>query len=147
MQATAATKTSQVKREWHFFDVKDQVLGRQATQIARLLMGKNKPYFVKNLDCGDYVVVVNAQNVKVTGKKEEQKVYNRHSMYPGGFKSETLRELRGRRPEEVVRHAVRGMLPDNKLRDSMLKRLFIFSGEEHTYKDKFKKKTESTNIN
>ncbi|HUD44286.1 MAG TPA: 50S ribosomal protein L13 [Patescibacteria group bacterium] len=136
MQQTTATKVSDIKREWYFFDVKDQILGRQASQIAQLLMGKAKPYFVKNLDCGDYVVIINAKEVKATGNKETKKVYNRHSMYPGGFKSESLEELRARKPEEIIRRAVRGMLPDNKLRDMMLTRLFIFSGETHNYTDK-----------
>lgn len=136
---TQATKAADIKRNWHHIDVKDKTLGRIASDIALLLMGKSKPYFVKNLDCGDYVVVTNAAAVAVTGKKETQKAYNRHSMYPGGFKSETLKELRARRPEEVIRHAVSGMLPQNKLHDKMLKRLFVFAGEEHDYKDKFTK--------
>ena len=137
---TTATSTKDIVRAWHPFDMKDQILGRQSTQIANILMGKGKPYFVKNLDCGDYVVVVNAKSVKVTGKKETQKVYNRHSMYPGGFKSETVQELRARKPEEIIRHAVYGMLPDNKLRASMMKRLYIFSEDTHTYEDKLKTK-------
>jgi large subunit ribosomal protein L13 len=90
------------------------------------------------LDCGDYVVVVNAKNVKVTGRKEAQKTYYRHSGYPGGFKAETLTELRNRKPEDIITHAVRGMLPQNRLRDRMLKRLHVFSGEEHTFQDKMK---------
>lgn len=135
---TQATKASDIKREWHLIDVKDQTLGRVSSKIAQLLMGKGKPYFVRNLDCGDYIVVTNAKDVKVTGKKEEQKRYNRHSGYPGGFKSETLKELRVRKPEEIIIHAVKGMLPDNKLQDRMLTRLFVFAGEEHTYGDKFK---------
>jgi len=135
---TTATSTKDIVRVWHLFDMKDQILGRQSTQIANILMGKGKPYFVKNLDCGDYVVVVNAKSVKVTGKKETQKVYNRHSMYPKGFKSESLQELRARKPEDIIKHAVKGMLPDNKLRASMMKRLYIFSEQEHIYGDKFK---------
>ncbi len=135
---TKATKGSDIKRTWHLIDVKDQTLGRVSTQIAILLMGKKKPYFVRNLDCGDYVVVINAQEVKTTGKKEEQKVYYRHSGYPGGFKSETLKELRVRKPGDIVTHAVKGMLPDNKLKAKMLTRLFVFSGSEHKYGDKFK---------
>ena len=119
-------------------DVKDKVLGRVSTEIAHHLMGKGKPNFVRNLDCGDYVVVVNAKEVKVTGKKEDQKNYYRHSGYPGGFRQETLKELRGRRPEQIITRAVKGMLPQNKLRDRMLKRLFVFAGEEHKYQDKFK---------
>lgn len=136
---TTATKATDIKRNWHHIDVKDKTLGRVASEIAQLLMGKGKAYFVRNLDCGDYVVVTNADAVAVTGNKEVQKKYNRHSMYPGGFKSESLKELRARRPEEVIRHAVKGMLPQNKLRDKMLKRLFVFTGEEHSYQDKFVK--------
>lgn len=135
---TESTKKADIKRSWHLRDAKGKVLGRFATDVAQLLMGKKKAYFVRNLDCGDYVVVTNAKEVLVSGKKEMQKNYVRHSGYPGGFRSETLRELRERRPEEIIRLAVRGMLPDNKLRASMMKRLFIFTGEEHKYTDKFK---------
>ncbi len=138
MKGTASTKASQILRVWHLRDAKDKTLGRFATDVAVLLMGKGKPYFVRNLDCGDYVVVTSAKGVKVTGKKETQKVYARHSGYPGGFKSETLKELRQRKPEDVIRSAVKGMLPRNRLGASMMKRLFIFADEEHGYKDKFK---------
>lgn len=136
--ATTATKAQDIKRDWHFVDVKGQILGRTATKIALLLMGKSKPYFVKNLDCGDYVVVVNAKEVRVTGKKEEQKNYARHSGYPGGFKSATLKEMRAQKPTEIIVHAVKGMLPDNRLKKKMLTRLFVFAGEEHGYADKLK---------
>lgn len=136
---TTATKAGDVKRAWHLIDVKDKTLGRVASEIAQLLMGKGKAYFVRNLDCGDYVVVVNAKDIKVTGKKEEQKKYYRHSGYPGGFRVETLKEVRGRKPEMIITHAVKGMLPQNRLRDRMLKRLFVFSEEEHKYSDKFNK--------
>lgn len=135
---TQATKVSEIKRAWHLVNVKDQTLGRIASEIAQHLMGKKKAYFVRNLDCGDYVVVINAKEVKVTGNKERQKNYYRHSGYPGGFKVETLKELRGRKPEAIITHAVKGMLPNNKLRDRMLKRLFVFAGEEHKYEDKIK---------
>jgi large subunit ribosomal protein L13 len=135
---TKATKISEIKREWHLVDVKNKILGRVASEIAQLLMGKTKPNFVKHLDCGDYVVVINAGQVKTTGKKEEKKEYYRHSGFPGGFKKETLKELRARKPEEVVRHAVSGMVPQNRLKALMLKRLYVFAGEEHNYKDKFK---------
>lgn len=138
MQTTTATKAQDIKREWHLIDVKGKTLGRISSEIAQLLMGKSKPYFVKNMDCGDYVVVVNAKDIKVTGKKEEQKVYYRHSGYPGGFKSELLKELRVRKPEDIITHAVKGMLPDNRLKDRMMARLYIFAGEEHKYQDKFK---------
>jgi len=135
---TQPTKMGQIKRGWHFVDVNDQILGRVSTKIALLLMGKNKPNFVRNLDCGDYVVVVNAKSVRTTGNKEEKKVYERHSGYPGGFKSETLRELRDRKPEDIITHAVKGMLPDNRLKKKMLTRLFVYAGEKHDYADKFK---------
>lgn len=135
---TQPTKASEIKRIWHLVDIKDETLGRAATRIAKLLMGKSKPYFVRNLDCGDYVVVLNAKDVKVTGKKEEQKRYYSHSGYPGGFKVKTLKEARAEKPEMVVLHAVKGMLPQNRLRDSMLKRLFVFAGAEHKYEDKIK---------
>ena len=127
-----------IKRDWHLIDVKDQVLGRISTQIAEFLMGKAKPYFVRNLDCGDYVVVINAKDIKTTGKKEQLKRYFRYSGYPGGFKAETLGDLLKRRPTEVVRHAVAGMLPQNRLKSKMLKRLLIFPEAEHSYQDKFK---------
>ena len=135
---TAPTKLSDIKRSWHLFDVGGKTLGRIAGEIAMVLMGKSKPYFVNNLDCGDYVVVINAEKVKVSGKKESQKKYSRHSGYPGGYREETLLELRRRKPEDIIRFAVLGMLPQNKLRDRMLTRLFIFKGAEHTYGDKFK---------
>lgn len=137
-QITTATKATDIKREWHLIDVKDKTLGRISSEIAQLLMGKAKPYFVRNLDCGDYVVIINAKDVKATGNKEEQKKYYRHSGYPGGFRVETLKELRGRKPADIIKHAVKGMLPDNKLRDKMLRRLFVFAGQEHKYQDKFK---------
>ncbi len=136
--ATQPTKANQIKREWHLVDVKNETLGRISTKIALMLMGKSKPYFVRNLDCGDYVVVLNSKAVRLTGKKEENKAYKRHSGYPGGFRSETVRELRDRRPEDIIKKSVKGMLPDNRLKDKMLARLFVFPGEEHTYKDKLK---------
>jgi large subunit ribosomal protein L13 len=139
---TQSTKQASIKREWHLIDVKDVVLGRISSQIAQLLMGKAKPYFVRNIDCGDYVVVVNAKNVATTGNKELQKVYFNYSGYPGGLRQEKLQDLRKRRPEEVIYHAVKGMLPQNKLRDKMLARLFIFPTGEHTYNDKFKTKSD-----
>lgn len=135
---TVATKTGDIKRDWHLLDIKEKTLGREASRIAMLLMGKGKPYFVRNLDCGDYVVIINAKEVRVTGKKESLKSYFRHSGYPGGFKAEKLSDLRKRKPEEIIKEAVKGMLPQNRLRDKMLKRLFVFAGEEHVYQDKFK---------
>src|SRR5260221_6277553 len=118
---TTATKQSDIKRAWHHVDVQGKVLGRISVEIAHALMGKGKPYFVRNLDCGDYVVVTNAKEVKVTGRKETLKTYYRHSGYPGGLKAETVKELRARRPEKIIEHAVKGMLPQNKLGDQMMK--------------------------
>lgn len=137
MNLTMPTRAKDIKRSWHLVDVKGQILGRASTHIAGLLMGKSKPYFARNMDTGDYVVVVNAKQVSVTGKKEVLKKYRRHSGYPGGFKEESLANLRSRKPEEIICHAVKGMLPQNKLRDRMLSRLFVFEGGEHSYKDKF----------
>ena len=137
---TEPTRASDIKRFWHLFDVEGKILGRIASEIAQILIGKSKPYFVSNLDCGDYVVVINAEKIKVTGKKETQKRYSRHSGYPGGLREETLMELRERNPVDIIRFAVLGMLPQNKLQDRMLTRLFIFKGAEHTYGDKFKDK-------
>ena len=138
LKPTKATKASEIKREWHLIDIKDETLGRVASKIAQLLMGKSKANFVRNLDCGDYVVVINAKDVKTTGNKEKQKEYYRHSGYPGGFRRETLEKLRIRKPTEVIRRAVAGMVPQNRLKASMLKRLYVFPTETHTYGDKFK---------
>jgi large subunit ribosomal protein L13 len=140
LKLTKATKASEIKREWHLIDIKDETLGRVASRIAQLLMGKSKTNFVRNLDCGDYVVVINAKDVKTTGNKEKQKEYYRHSGYPGGFRRETLEKLRIRKPTEVIRHAVAGMVPQNRLKASMLKRLYVFPEATHTYGDKFKVK-------
>lgn len=135
---TKATKAKEIKRDWHLIDAKDKILGRLSTQIAQLLMGKNKPYFTRHLDCGDNVVVINAQEVKVTGKKEEQKIYYRHSGYPGGLKEVSLSRLRAEHPERIIIQAVSGMLPNNKLRARMLTRLMVYPRGEHPYGSKFK---------
>jgi large subunit ribosomal protein L13 len=136
---TKSTKAKDIKRDWHLIDVKDKILGRVATEIALLLMGKSKPNFVRNLDIGDFVVVINAKEVAVTGSKEKLKKYYRHSGYPGGFKQEVLGDLRQRKPQDVIIHAVKGMLPDNRLKDDMLSRLHVFPGPEHKFQDKFNK--------
>lgn len=138
----AAIKKKEIKRYWHLVDARGKILGRLATQIAQLLMGKSKTYFSRHLDGGDYVVVINAENIVTTGKKGEQKIYTRYSGYPGGLKKQTLNELKATRPEEVIRHAVAGMLPKNKLRKRMLSRLHIYAGDKHPYQDKFDKKRE-----
>ncbi|KKS84616.1 MAG: 50S ribosomal protein L13 [Candidatus Gottesmanbacteria bacterium GW2011_GWA1_43_11] len=131
---TKPTSIKSISRSWHLVDVKGQVLGRAATQIATKLTGKSKPVFVRNLDCGDYVVVVNAKAIVVTGKKLDDKEYTSYSGYPGGIRKESLTHLQERRPVEVVRRAVSGMLPKNKLRAPLLKRLYIYAGSDHPYK-------------
>ncbi len=136
--STHATKIGEIKCSWHLFDAKGQVLGRFASKVATLLMGKNKPYFTRNLDCGDFVVVINAQQIKVSGKKEDQKVYYHHSGYPGGLKEIPFTRMKAEHPERIIEHAVAGMLPQNKLKKGMLSRLKIFVDDKHPYKDKFK---------
>lgn len=135
---TKPTKTKDIVRSWHLVDVNDVILGRNATKIAELLMGKGKPYFSKNMDCGDYVVVINAKTVRVTGAKELKKVYTHYSGYSSGLKSARLEEVRAKKPTEIIRHAVSGMLPKNKLRAQMLKRLYVSAGNTHLFEDKFK---------
>ncbi|MDO8551610.1 MAG: 50S ribosomal protein L13 [bacterium] len=122
-----------IKRNWHLFDANGKILGRLATEIATLLMGKSKSCFARYLDCGDFVVVINADKVKVTGKKEEQKNYYSHSGYPGGLKAVSLSRLRKEHPTRIIEHAVWGMLPTNKLRSKMAARLKVFEGGEHTF--------------
>lgn len=134
---TKPTKAGEVKRTWYLIDVKDKVLGRSASEIAQKLMGKGKPYFARNIDCGDYVVIINARKVAVTGKKEKKKMYGNYSGYPGGLKQKALWQMRLEKPTEVVKHAVWGMLPTNKLRDRLMTRLYIYPNAEHPYKDKF----------
>lgn len=135
---TTATKQTDIKRSWHLIDAKGRVLGRLATKIATLLMGKNKPYFTRRLDCGDHVVVINAQKVRLTGKKADQKTYQRYSGYPGGRKEVAFGKMLAEQPNKVISHAVKGMLPKNKLQDKMITRLHVFAGEEHKFTDKFK---------
>src|SRR3989344_5241667 len=129
-----------VVREWHFIDARDAVLGRMASKVATLLMGKHKVDYAPQMDMGDYVVVINAQAVKVTGKKEEQKVYYRHSGYPGGFKEIKLAKLRKEQPAKIIELAVKRMLPTNKLKDKRMARLKVFADDKHSYEDKFKNK-------
>ncbi len=140
---TTATKAKEIERTWHLVDVKGKVLGRIATQIAKQLIGKHKIYFTRSLDCGDFVVVINSKHVHLTGRKEEQKVYTRYSGYPGGLRSETARELRARKPNDMIRHAVYGMLPKNKLRDTMIKRLHIYPESNNPYEKRFQKGVEN----
>lgn len=134
---THSTQAKDIVRTWHLFDVKGQVLGRVATQIAHALMGKGKPNFVRHLDCGDHVVVVNAAHVVVTGKKESEKLYTNYSGFPGGLKTKALWQVRREKPTKIVKSAVYGMLPKNKLRDRLVTRLWIYAESDHPYKSKF----------
>lgn len=134
---TKPTKAKDIARSWHLFDVRDRVLGRAATQIAHTLMGRAKPYFVRHLDCGDHVVVINAAHVAVTGKKETEKLYTHYSGYPGGLKTKAFWQVRQEKPTELIRRAVYGMLPKNKLRDRLITRLWIYSGADYPYKARF----------
>lgn len=130
---TYALKESEIERTWRVVDAEGEILGRLATRIAALLRGKHKATFSPHLDMGDPVVVVNAAKVRVTGNKLRAKTYARHSGYPGGLRVETLESLLRRRPEEVVRRAVRRMLPDTRLGDKLLRRLHVYAGAEHPH--------------
>jgi large subunit ribosomal protein L13 len=130
---TYSVKAKDIKREWHIIDASDEVLGKVATRVARLLSGKHKPMYAANMDVGDFVVVINAGKIKYTGNKLKQKMYYSHSGYPGGLKTERLEELLEKYPERVLEHAVKGMLPRNKLNAKMMRRLRIFMSAENPY--------------
>jgi large subunit ribosomal protein L13 len=123
----------EVERRWYVVDAEGQTLGRLATEIARVLRGKNKPQYTPHVDTGDFVVVVNAEKVVVTGKKAEQKVYRRHSGYPGGLKETSYEQMMERRPTEILRRAVKGMMPKNRLARQQLRKLKIYAGPEHPH--------------
>ena len=135
---TYQPKAKEVKRSWHLIDAKEQVLGRMATDIARTLTGKKKTAYAPHMDMGDYVVVINASRIELTGKKPKQKVYRSHSGYPGGFKEVKFEKMIKEQPEKVIEHAVSGMLPDNRLKSDRIRRLKIFAGGEHPYVEKIK---------
>lgn len=140
MIGTYVTKSKDIKRQWHLFDARGEILGRLATRVAELLMGKDKTYFTRQLDCGDNVVVINAKEVRLSGKKEEKKLYYRHSGYPGGLKITPFKKLKQEMPTKIIIMAVSGMLPKNKLHDRMLKRLYVFDGEQHPFGNNIKNK-------
>lgn len=139
---TFSQKPADVSREWFLIDASELALGRTATIIADKLIGKNKPTYTPHVDGGDYVVVINAEKVKVTGDKETGKIYYRHSGFPGGIKDATLAEVRERAPERIIEAAVRGMLPKNKLSADRMARLKIFPGAEHAHTAQTPKKVE-----
>ena len=122
-----------IERKWYVVDATGYTLGRLASEVAKVLRGKNKPIFTPHIDCGDYVIVVNASKVKVTGKKLDQKVYYSHSDYVGGMKETTLKEMMAKKPEKVIELAVKGMLPKGPLGRTMYKKLFVYAGPEHKH--------------
>lgn len=130
---TYTARPADIEREWHVVDAADKTLGRLSTQIARLLMGKHKPTFTPSQDTGDFVVVINAGQVRVTGKKAQQKVYYRHSGYPGGLKSITLEKMMQQFPTRAIQYAVNGMIPHTRLGRQMKKRLKVYAGETHPH--------------
>jgi len=130
---TYSTKAADIERQWHVIDASGKTLGRLATRIAGFLMGKHKPIFSPNLDTGDFVIVINADKVRVTGNKAKQKLYYRHSGYPGGLKSITLEKMMQTNPTRVIEHAVKGMLPHTRLGASMKRKLRVYVGDAHPH--------------
>jgi large subunit ribosomal protein L13 len=130
---TYTAKPGEIERHWYLVDAESKTLGRLATQIADVLRGKGKPAYTAHVDTGDFVIVVNAEKIHVTGQKLDQKLYYKHSGYPGGLHTRTLREQLARRPEEVLRKAVKGMLPKNRLASAQLRKLKIYAGPEHPH--------------
>jgi large subunit ribosomal protein L13 len=130
---TYSTKAKDVERQWHVIDASGKTLGRLCTQIASLLIGKHKPMYVPYLDTGDYVIVLNAAKVRVTGRKTKQKTYYRHSGYPGGMKAEVYEDMMAAHPTRVIEHAVKGMLPHNRLGRAMFKKLKVYAGDSHPH--------------
>jgi large subunit ribosomal protein L13 len=137
---TPVIKAGDIKREWHLVDLDGKVLGREATEIARKLMGKSKVATSPNLDCGDYVVCINAAKVEVTRNKATDKLYQHHTMHPGGFREINFTDLMKKDPRKVITNAVQGMLPKNKLRADRMKRLKIYTDAKHPYEQQFKEK-------
>ncbi|MGD0354218.1 MAG: 50S ribosomal protein L13 [Dehalococcoidia bacterium] len=131
---TYAPKLKEIERKWHVIDANGQILGRMSVQIAKLLMGKHKAMFANNIDTGDFVVVINAAKIRVTGKKMREKSYYRYSGYPGGIRSITLGEMLEKHPTRAVEHAVKGMLPNSRLGRAMYKKLKVYAGDEHPHK-------------
>ncbi len=130
---TYSAKPNEVERKWYVVDASEIVLGRLSTRVAELLIGKGKPMFTKHIDCGDYVIVINAEKLVVTGKKIEDKMYYKHSNFPGGLTETTLKYELEKDPTKVIKQSIRGMLPVNKLRDERLKRLKIYAGDSHEH--------------
>lgn len=132
-------KTADIKRDWHLADAKGQILGRFASDIAQKLIGKNKPTYTPHIDGGDFVVVINASKIAVTGNKEEDKMYYRHSGFPGGFKEKSFGELKESFPTRIIEKAVFNMLPKNKLRSGRMNRLKVYANADHNHESQLKK--------
>lgn len=130
---THVVKAGDVNRKWYVVDADNMILGRMATRIATVLMGKHKPDYSPHIDNGDFVVVINADKIKVTGKKEDQKSYWRHTQYPGGGRSTSYKDMKKKYPERIIEHAVKGMLPKNKLGSAMYKKLKVYAGTDHPH--------------
>ena len=130
---TYMANPDKIERKWYVVDAEGQTLGRLSSEIAKVLRGKNKPVFTPHIDTGDYVIVVNAEKIKVTGKKMDQKIYYNHSDYVGGMKETTLKEMMDKKPERVIELAVKGMLPKGPLGRSMIKKLHVYAGPEHNH--------------
>ena len=126
-------KPQEVEHKWYVIDAEGKTLGKIASEAASILRGKKKPIYTPHVDCGDYVIVVNAEKVHVTGKKETDKIYKSYSGYPGGLKEITLGEMREKKPEEIIRHAIKGMMPKGKLGRQMYKKLKVYAGSEHPH--------------
>lgn len=131
MRTTFITKPAEVKHEWFLVDATNHTLGRLSVEVAKILRGKHKPIFMSHVDTGDYVIIINAEKVKVTGQKLAQKSYRRHSGYPGGVTDIKLKDMLKRKPEFVLKHAIKGMLPKNNLGRAMLKKLYVYAGNEY----------------
>jgi len=136
MQKTTQLKKEEIERNWHKIDLAGQTLGRAATEIAKLLIGKHRPDYTPHLDCGDYVVALNSKGIQVSGKKRENKFYHRHTGYMGGLKSISFDKLMEKDSNQIIKLAVKNMLPKNKLRKQRIKRLMVFEGKEHPYGEK-----------
>jgi len=130
---THIPKKDEIQKKWYVVDATGQVVGRLASKIARIIRGKHKPTFTPHLDTGDYVIVINAEKAVFTGKKEEKKLYHWYTGYPGGLRETTPARLRATHPERIIEHAVRGMLPKNKLGRKLAKKLFVYAGENHPH--------------
>lgn len=131
MRTTYSVKESEIDRKWYVVDAADHTLGRLTSEIAKILTGKHKPIYTPHLDTGDYIIVINADKIKVTGKKLDQKLYRRHTGHPGGLRETTLRTMMDKKPEDVITHAVKGMLPKKALGKQMLKKLRVYKDANH----------------